>query len=46
VRLRRIRIIQSWELAIERMPPGMLDWMAAVAPSPHDLANSIASVLP
>ncbi len=45
-RLRRIRIIQSWELAEERLPAGLMDWMEFVAPSPSGLAKSIASVLP
>ncbi|MDB4954604.1 MAG: polysaccharide deacetylase [Myxococcales bacterium] len=42
---RRIRIIQSYEIAEERLPPGFLDWIAEVA-SPASLSASIASVLP
>lgn len=43
---RQIRIIQGYELAIERLPAGELDWLAEVAPDPHGLAEAIASVLP
>ena len=46
LRMRRIRVIQSWEIAVEQMPPGMLDWLAAVTPSRHGVASAIASVLP
>jgi peptidoglycan/xylan/chitin deacetylase (PgdA/CDA1 family) len=44
--LRRIRIIQSYELAEEQLAPGLLDWLAAAAPSPAGLANAVARVLP
>ncbi len=43
---RRIRIIQAWEVAVEQLPPGTLEWMKSVAPSPSELAQTIASVLP
>ncbi len=46
LRLRRIRIIQSYELAADQLPPGMLDWMRSVAPSRDGLAKAIGSVLP
>lgn len=45
-RIRRIRIIQSWELAEERLPVGLMDWLTEVTPSREGLAKSIASVLP
>ena len=43
-RLRRIRIIQSWELAEERLPAGLMDWLGEIAPT--GLSKSVASVLP
>lgn len=46
LRMRRIRVIQSWEIAVEQMPPGMLEWMEALVPSRHRIASVIASVLP
>jgi peptidoglycan/xylan/chitin deacetylase (PgdA/CDA1 family) len=42
---RRIRIIQSYELAAERLPPGLTDWFGEVA-SPAPLAGALASVIP
>jgi peptidoglycan/xylan/chitin deacetylase (PgdA/CDA1 family) len=45
-KLRRIRIIQAPELALERLPEGLVDWMSDVAPSPSGLAREVASVLP
>lgn len=45
-RIRRIRIIQAWQLAEERLPAGLMDWMSEVAPSQSGLSRSIASVLP
>jgi hypothetical protein len=42
---RRIRIIQSYELAAERLPPGLLDWMTD-ATDPHRWTSAVASVLP
>jgi peptidoglycan-N-acetylmuramic acid deacetylase len=45
-RRRRIRIIQPWELAVERLPAGTLEWLGELAPSHKDLAAAIASVLP
>ena len=41
---RQIRIIQSYELAIERLPAGELAWLAAVVP--RGLGAAVASVLP
>jgi peptidoglycan/xylan/chitin deacetylase (PgdA/CDA1 family) len=46
LRIRRIRIIQAPELALERMPPGLADWMIAIAPTRTGLAHAVASVLP
>jgi len=43
-RIRRIRIIQSWELAEERLPAGLMDWLGDIAPT--GLSKSVASVLP
>lgn len=43
---RRIRIIQSYELAEERLPPGELEWVQDAAPDPVLWARAIASVLP
>ncbi len=45
-RRRRIRIIQSWELAEERLPAGTIEWLQAVTPSRQSLSAAIASVLP
>ena len=45
-RRRRIRIIQAWELAIEQLPPGTIEWINAVTPSRKGLVDAIASVLP
>lgn len=45
-RRRRIRIIQPWELAAERLPAGTLEWLSELVPSRKDLAAAIASVLP
>ena len=45
-RRRRIRIIQSYELAAERLPPGTLEWINAVTPSKQGVIDAIASVLP
>ncbi len=46
LRIRRIRIVQGYELAMERVQPGLLDWLAAIAPGRDTLAHAIASVLP
>lgn len=45
-RLRRIRIIQAPELAMERLPPGLLAWLGEVAPSRGALARALARALP
>lgn len=42
---RRIRIIQSYELAEERLPAGLLDVLADAA-DPHYWTSAVASVLP
>jgi len=42
---RRIRIIQSYELAEERLPEGELDWLGELV-DPQALVGAIASVLP
>ena len=44
--LRRIRIVQSYELAEEQLAPGLLDWLGEITPSPSGLARTVASVLP
>lgn len=46
LRLRRIRIINAPELALEQMPAGLADWIGAVTPGKDTLAHAIASVLP
>lgn len=46
VHKRKIRIIQSYELARERLPAGLADWLADAAPSPHAFADALASLLP
>jgi peptidoglycan/xylan/chitin deacetylase (PgdA/CDA1 family) len=43
---RRIRIIQSYQLAIERLPPGLADWIVDAAPDPTALAHAIGAVMP
>jgi peptidoglycan-N-acetylglucosamine deacetylase len=45
-RRRRIRILHGWEIAIEQLPPGTIEWLHAVVPSKQDVATAIASVLP
>lgn len=45
-RRRRIRILQGWEIAIEKLPPGTLEWLREVVPGRTDVARAIASVLP
>lgn len=45
-RRRRIRILQSWEIAVEQLPPGTIDWMFSVVPSRQGVVDAIASVLP
>jgi peptidoglycan/xylan/chitin deacetylase (PgdA/CDA1 family) len=42
---RRIRIIQSYELATERLPPGLVDFLAD-AVDPKRWTTAVASVLP
>jgi peptidoglycan/xylan/chitin deacetylase (PgdA/CDA1 family) len=42
---RRIRIIQSYELAAERLPAGMVDWLGDAA-DPRRWTGAVASVLP
>jgi peptidoglycan-N-acetylglucosamine deacetylase len=46
LRIRRIRVIQAPELALERLPEGLADWIHAVAPTRGGLARAVASVLP
>jgi chitooligosaccharide deacetylase len=43
---RRIRIIQSYELAIDRFPPGLADWFATAAPDVDGFAKAVAMALP
>ena len=43
---RRIRIIQSYQLAVERLPPELVDWLGDAAPSPGAWAAALASLLP
>jgi peptidoglycan/xylan/chitin deacetylase (PgdA/CDA1 family) len=46
LRIRRVRIIQGYELAMERMPPGLLEWLGEAAPDRERLVKAVASVLP
>jgi peptidoglycan/xylan/chitin deacetylase (PgdA/CDA1 family) len=46
LRLRRIRIIDAPELALEQMSAGFFDWMSALTPARASLAHAVASVLP
>lgn len=46
LRIRRIRIIQSYELAAAQLPSGTMEWIQSVTPSRTGLAKAIASVLP
>jgi peptidoglycan/xylan/chitin deacetylase (PgdA/CDA1 family) len=43
---RRIRIIPSYQIAIEKLPPGLADWIVDAAPDPTELAHGIAAALP
>ena len=43
---RRIRIIQGYELAAERLPAGELDWLIDAGQTPARVAGALASVLP
>jgi peptidoglycan/xylan/chitin deacetylase (PgdA/CDA1 family) len=43
---RRIRIIQSYELAAERLPAGLVAWLGDAAPSPGAWSATLASLLP
>ena len=44
---RQIRIIQSAaQLAIERFPEGLADWIHDATPDPHAFGAALASVLP
>lgn len=45
-RRRRIRILQAWEVAVEKLPPGTIDWLRELVPSRSDVARTLASVLP
>ena len=43
---RRIRIISGHELAIERLAPGLLDWLGRVASGVGGLSAQVAAALP
>ena len=43
---RRIRIIQSWELAIDKMPPGLWAWFKDATPDPIEWGTAVAASLP
>lgn len=45
-RKRKIRILPAPALAIERLPPGLVDWVAEATHDLRTLPKSIASVLP
>lgn len=46
LRLRRIRIIQAPEVALERLPQGLIEWIREVAPARQSVSRAVASVLP
>ncbi len=46
LRIRRIRVVQAYEIAMERVQPGLLDWLSAVTPGKDSLSRAIAAVLP
>jgi peptidoglycan-N-acetylglucosamine deacetylase len=41
-----IRIVNGYELAEERLPAGLVPWLADVAPDLHGIATSVAADLP
>ena len=41
-----IRIVNGYELAEERLPTGLVPWLADVAPDLHGIATSVAADLP
>jgi peptidoglycan/xylan/chitin deacetylase (PgdA/CDA1 family) len=43
---RRIRIIQSWELAEARLPDGLAAWIRDATPDPFAWGSALANVLP
>lgn len=43
---RRIRFVHGYELAIERLPQGLADWIAIAAPNVDGLAARLAAVMP
>ena len=43
---RRIRIIQSWELALARLPDGLAAWIQDATPDPFAWGSALANVLP
>lgn len=43
---RRIRIIAGYELAMERLPPGLVDWLGSLASAVDGVANKLAVTLP
>jgi peptidoglycan-N-acetylglucosamine deacetylase len=46
LRIRRIRVVQAYEIAMERVQPGLLEWIGSVAPGRDSLARAVESVLP
>lgn len=43
---RRIRIIPGYELAIEQLPPGLVDWLGLIASGIDGVAGQLAAALP
>jgi peptidoglycan-N-acetylglucosamine deacetylase len=43
---RRIRIVQSYELAAERLPPGLVDWLGGELANVRGLGGAVATALP
>jgi len=41
-----IEIVQSYELALERLPAGLVDWLDELTPDPTTVGRTLARVLP
>ncbi len=42
----RIRVLQAPDIAVERLPPALVDWLAEAMAGARELPRTIASVLP
>lgn len=43
---RRIRLVNGYELAVERLSPGLIDWLANAAPKAEAWAAALAAAIP